>query len=167
MRRWVAAQLDVAVDDAGVRGGRVATFQIQEFRRPEFEVVTRTESAGPHVLTKPVTVAAVAQYFSGGVLADAPDGVAGDDQLDDLLAAELVAVLVRRSPAVLDGRLRLRRLRPVASVRVTGSSAAASRPAVLLPATGAEGRDLQGPHRHDRERTTCNSTSTARSRICR
>jgi len=67
-----AAQLDVSVDDGGIRGSAAATFQIQEFRRPEFEVVTRADSAGPFVLTQPVTVAAVAQYFSGGVLADAP-----------------------------------------------------------------------------------------------
>ena len=82
------------------------TFQIQEFRRPEFEVVTRTESAGPHLLTQPVTVAALAQYFSGGVLADAPTALAGDDELDNLHAAELVAVHLRRSQAVLDGRHR-------------------------------------------------------------
>ena len=67
-----AAQLDVTVDDAGTHGDAAATFQIQEFRRPEFEVVTRAESAGPHLLTQPVTVAALAQYFAGGVLADAP-----------------------------------------------------------------------------------------------
>ena len=66
------AQFDATVDDAGVNGDASATFQIQEFRRPEFEVVTRVESAEPHVLTSPVTVAALAQYFSGGVLADAP-----------------------------------------------------------------------------------------------
>jgi uncharacterized protein YfaS (alpha-2-macroglobulin family) len=68
-----AAQLDVSVDDGGGIGGSASvSFQIQEFRRPEFEVVTRAESAGPHLLTQPVTVAALAQYFSGGVLADAP-----------------------------------------------------------------------------------------------
>ena len=65
-------QLSLSVDDKGVRGGTSLSFQIQEFRRPEFEVVTRTESAGPFLLTQPVTVAALAQYFSGGVLADAP-----------------------------------------------------------------------------------------------
>ena len=66
------AQLDVSVDDGGIGGNASVSFQIQEFRRPEFEVVTRAESAGPHLLTQPVTVAALAQYFSGGVLADAP-----------------------------------------------------------------------------------------------
>ncbi|HTD49995.1 MAG TPA: alpha-2-macroglobulin family protein, partial [Acidimicrobiia bacterium] len=67
-----AASLDVSVDDGGVRGDVSVGFQIQEFRRPEFEVVTRAESAGPYLLTQPITVAALAQYFSGGVLADAP-----------------------------------------------------------------------------------------------
>ena len=66
------AEVDVSVDDGGVRGTASLSFQIQEFRRPEFEVDTRVDSAEPHVLTGPVTVAAVAQYFSGGVLADAP-----------------------------------------------------------------------------------------------
>ncbi|HEV7524916.1 MAG TPA: alpha-2-macroglobulin family protein, partial [Acidimicrobiia bacterium] len=64
--------LQVSVDDGGVSGAATVAFQIQEFRRPEFEVVTRAESAGPHLLTQPVTVAAVARYFSGGVLASAP-----------------------------------------------------------------------------------------------
>src|SRR5262249_32175301 len=67
-----AATLVVNVDDGGVGGAASVTFQIEEFRRPEFEVVTRAESAGPHLLTGPVTVAGVARYFSGGVLADAP-----------------------------------------------------------------------------------------------
>ncbi len=67
-----AASLEVSVDDGGVSGVASVTFQIQEFRRPQFEVVTRAESAGPHLLTQPVTVAALARYFSGGVLAGAP-----------------------------------------------------------------------------------------------
>jgi len=67
-----AAYLNVSANDGGVGGSASVTFQIQEFRRPEFEVVTRAESAGPYLLTQPVTVAAQAQYFSGGALADAP-----------------------------------------------------------------------------------------------
>ncbi len=47
------------------------TFQIQEFRRPEFEVTTRTESPGPYVVGKPATVATNASYFAGGPLPDA------------------------------------------------------------------------------------------------
>ena len=66
------AHLEVTVSDAGIGGAASLAFEIQEFRRPEFEVVTRTESAGPYVLTKPLTVAALGQYFSGGVLPNAP-----------------------------------------------------------------------------------------------
>lgn len=47
-------------------------FQIQEFRRPEFEVVTAPVGAGPHLLTGPVLVEASGRYFAGGVLPDAP-----------------------------------------------------------------------------------------------
>jgi len=48
------------------------SFQIQEFRRPEFEVKTRTESPGPYFTDEPATVAVEASYFSGGPLPDAP-----------------------------------------------------------------------------------------------
>lgn len=47
-------------------------FQIQEFRRPEFEVVTNPIGSGPHLLTGPVQVEAAGRYFAGGVLPDAP-----------------------------------------------------------------------------------------------
>jgi uncharacterized protein YfaS (alpha-2-macroglobulin family) len=66
------AYVEVQATDGGIGGAASLTLQIQEFRRPEFEVLTRAESPPPHLLTQPVTVAAVAQYFSGGTLADAP-----------------------------------------------------------------------------------------------
>jgi uncharacterized protein YfaS (alpha-2-macroglobulin family) len=47
-------------------------FQIQEFRRPEFEVTARNESVGPYFATSPATVAVEAVYFSGGPLPAAP-----------------------------------------------------------------------------------------------
>ena len=46
-------------------------FQVQEFRRPEFEVTTTNESPGPHLLGEPTTVRVDAAYFSGGPLPDA------------------------------------------------------------------------------------------------
>lgn len=46
-------------------------FQVQEFRRPEFEVTARNESVGPFFATTPATVAVEAEYFSGGPLPDA------------------------------------------------------------------------------------------------
>lgn len=46
-------------------------FQIQEFRRPEFEV-TATSSEGPHVVGKHAVATLNASYYSGGGLPDAP-----------------------------------------------------------------------------------------------
>ncbi|HNJ98278.1 MAG TPA: alpha-2-macroglobulin family protein, partial [Ilumatobacteraceae bacterium] len=46
-------------------------FQIQQYRRPEFEVTTRPESEGPYVSTKPATVAATGTYYAGGPLVNA------------------------------------------------------------------------------------------------
>ncbi len=47
-------------------------FQIQEYRRPEFEVTTRPESAQPSLSTQPATLAANGTYYAGGPLANAP-----------------------------------------------------------------------------------------------
>ena len=66
------ASLNMIINDRGTWGGAQAQFEIQEFRRPDFEVVTRTESPAPALLTAPVTLAATAQYFSGGTLPNAP-----------------------------------------------------------------------------------------------
>jgi alpha-2-macroglobulin len=46
-------------------------FQIQEFRRPEFEVSARQESVGPYVVGDAATVAVSASYFAGGPLPNA------------------------------------------------------------------------------------------------
>jgi uncharacterized protein YfaS (alpha-2-macroglobulin family) len=46
-------------------------FQIQEFRRPEFEVSARNETAGPHFSGGKATVATEASYFAGGPLPNA------------------------------------------------------------------------------------------------
>jgi uncharacterized protein YfaS (alpha-2-macroglobulin family) len=56
----------------GLHNNHNHSFQIQEFRRPEFEVTTRAETEGPYVAGKPATVAVEAAYFSGGPLPDAP-----------------------------------------------------------------------------------------------
>jgi uncharacterized protein YfaS (alpha-2-macroglobulin family) len=55
----------------GLRNDHDHSFQIQEFRRPEFEVTTRAETEGPYVAGKPATVAVEAAYFSGGPLPNA------------------------------------------------------------------------------------------------
>ena len=47
-------------------------FQIEEYRRPEFEVTTRPESDEPFLSTQPATIAATGEYYAGGPLANAP-----------------------------------------------------------------------------------------------
>ena len=47
------------------------SFQIQQFRTPEFEVSARPESPGPYYTADPATVAVDAAYFAGGPLPDA------------------------------------------------------------------------------------------------
>ncbi|HET9712409.1 MAG TPA: Ig-like domain-containing protein, partial [Pyrinomonadaceae bacterium] len=47
-------------------------FQVQEFRRPEFEVKTQTESEGPFFVGAGADVSLSATYYAGGGLADAP-----------------------------------------------------------------------------------------------
>jgi len=44
------------------------SFQIQEFRRPEFEVTARNETTGPYFVGEDAVVAVAAQYFAGGPL---------------------------------------------------------------------------------------------------
>ncbi|MCC6454277.1 MAG: hypothetical protein IT328_04990 [Caldilineaceae bacterium] len=44
------------------------SFQIQEFRRPEFEVAARTEGKGPYFIGESAEVAVNASYFAGGPL---------------------------------------------------------------------------------------------------
>ncbi len=43
-------------------------FQIQEFRRPEFEVIARNESTGPYFVDGNAIVAVEAAYYAGGAL---------------------------------------------------------------------------------------------------
>lgn len=46
-------------------------FQIQEFRRPEFEVTTKVESETPHFVGGKADLSVEAKYYSGGGLANA------------------------------------------------------------------------------------------------
>ncbi|HEX6035210.1 MAG TPA: MG2 domain-containing protein, partial [Anaerolineales bacterium] len=46
-------------------------FQIQEFRRPEFEVSARNETTGPYFVGDTATVAVEAKYYAGGGLPNA------------------------------------------------------------------------------------------------
>ncbi len=47
------------------------SFQIQEFRRPEFEVTARNETSGPYFADGSATVAVEAKYYAGGPLPNA------------------------------------------------------------------------------------------------
>ena len=47
------------------------SFQIQEFRRPEFEVTARNETTGPYFAGGQATVAVEAAYYAGGPLPNA------------------------------------------------------------------------------------------------
>ncbi|HEX8367883.1 MAG TPA: alpha-2-macroglobulin family protein [Pyrinomonadaceae bacterium] len=46
-------------------------FQVQEFRRPEFEVTTKVETEAPHFVGASANVAVEAKYYAGGGLANA------------------------------------------------------------------------------------------------
>ncbi|GAB4505142.1 MAG: hypothetical protein Fur0043_21370 [Anaerolineales bacterium] len=47
------------------------SFQIQEFRRPEFEVAARNETSGPYFADGSATLAVEAKYYAGGPLPNA------------------------------------------------------------------------------------------------
>jgi hypothetical protein len=51
--------------------GFAHTFQIQEFRRPEFEVTARNETSGPYFVGDHAVVAVEAKYYAGGPLPNA------------------------------------------------------------------------------------------------
>ena len=54
----------------GAGGATNHSFNVQEFRRPEFEVAAKSESAGPHVVADPkgADISAKAAYYAGGPL---------------------------------------------------------------------------------------------------
>ena len=72
------ARVDFWLDDPdGGDLGNVSTshsFQVQEFRRPEFEVDARVVTPLPQLAADPATVSVDAAYFSGGPLPDAEVG---------------------------------------------------------------------------------------------
>jgi alpha-2-macroglobulin len=47
-------------------------FQIQEFRRPEFEVTAKVETPAPHFIKESAMLSVDAKYYAGGGLANAP-----------------------------------------------------------------------------------------------
>ena len=66
------AHVELVVEGVGLNGTNTSHgFQIQEFRRPEFEVTAKT-SEGPHYVGEFATATVNASYYSGGGLPDAP-----------------------------------------------------------------------------------------------
>ncbi|HEX6731869.1 MAG TPA: alpha-2-macroglobulin family protein, partial [Pyrinomonadaceae bacterium] len=55
-----------------VGNGYPHSFQVQEFRRPEFEVKTQTETEGPFFVGEGANISLSATYFAGGGLPNAP-----------------------------------------------------------------------------------------------
>ncbi len=69
-------QAQVVLDPLGSAGGmradrHVHPFQIQEFRRPEFEVKARNETTGPYFIGDQAVVAVEGKYYAGGPLPNA------------------------------------------------------------------------------------------------
>lgn len=57
--------------EGGIQSSHNHQFQIQEFRRPEFEVTSRVETAAPHFVGGHAMLAVEAKYYAGGALANA------------------------------------------------------------------------------------------------
>lgn len=61
------ANLELKVEDDG--GGHIHQFQVQEFRRPEFEITAQASEA-PHFVGSFATATMTAAYYAGGGLAE-------------------------------------------------------------------------------------------------
>ena len=61
------ANIEFKLEEEG--GEHTHTFQVQEFRRPEFEITSQTSEA-PHFVGTHATVTTTAAYYAGGGLAD-------------------------------------------------------------------------------------------------
>ena len=59
---------DTSLDDGDTYSH---AFQVQEFRRPEFEVTAKVQTEGPHFIRDSVMISGEAKYYSGGGLANA------------------------------------------------------------------------------------------------
>ncbi|PVE29956.1 hypothetical protein DC030_15450, partial [Enterococcus faecalis] len=69
---YASVQLSAAGTAGGISGGDYQhSFQVQEFRRPEFEVTARNESPGPYFVGAQATLAVSANYYAGGPLPNA------------------------------------------------------------------------------------------------
>jgi uncharacterized protein YfaS (alpha-2-macroglobulin family) len=60
-----------SVEISGARSSTVHYFQVQEFRRPEFEVSAKVQTQAPHFVGSSANVSVEAKYYAGGGLANA------------------------------------------------------------------------------------------------
>ncbi|MBK9153749.1 MAG: hypothetical protein IPM25_05970 [Chloracidobacterium sp.] len=65
------ARIDLTTSTSLTGGGHSHQFQIQEFRRPEFEVTAKVETEAPHFVGGHAMLAVDAKYYAGGGLANA------------------------------------------------------------------------------------------------
>jgi uncharacterized protein YfaS (alpha-2-macroglobulin family) len=66
-----SARIDISTN-SGLSGSSYShQFQIQEFRRPEFEVTAKVESEAPHFVGGSANLSVEAKYYAGGGLANA------------------------------------------------------------------------------------------------
>lgn len=65
------ARIDLTVNSNISGGSHAHQFQIQEFRRPEFEVTTKVESEAPHFVGGKAMLSVEAKYYAGGGLGNA------------------------------------------------------------------------------------------------
>lgn len=65
-------RVDLALHHEGGVERHSQEVSIQDFRTPQFEVVTAVETQAPHLIASPVQVSATAAYYAGGGLPDTP-----------------------------------------------------------------------------------------------
>ncbi len=65
------ARIDLSTNSTIAGGSYSHQFQIQEFRRPEFEVSAKVESEAPHFVGGNAMLSVEAKYYAGGGLANA------------------------------------------------------------------------------------------------
>lgn len=64
-------RVDISTNSSISGGSTQHSFQVQEFRRPEFEVTSKVETEAPHFVGGNAMVAVEAKYYAGGGLANA------------------------------------------------------------------------------------------------
>ncbi len=69
---YARIELTLLDKDGGKVGSYSHSFQIEEFRRPEYEVTAKMETEAPYMIQGSAKVSVNAKYFSGGGLAKAP-----------------------------------------------------------------------------------------------